>query len=104
MAGESAVDRASMATAYRQLQDAVDQVRGQQSRLSGFQADLQSGWQGMASSAFTAAYEAFNADFTKVITAMQGLQEKLVSTQQRYTTNEEAQAASANKVQGLLNH
>jgi WXG100 family type VII secretion target len=104
MAGESAVDRASMATAYQQLQDAVDQVRGQQSRLAGFQADLQSGWQGMASSAFATAYEAFNADFTKVITALQGLQEKMVSTQQRYSVNEQEQAASANRVQGLLNH
>jgi WXG100 family type VII secretion target len=104
MAGESAVNRQSMATAYQQLQTAVDEVKAQQQRLAGYQGDLQSGWTGMASSAFTSAYEAFNADFTKVITALQGLQEKMVTTQQRYTVNEQEQAAAANKVTGLLNH
>jgi WXG100 family type VII secretion target len=104
MAGESAVNRASMATAYQQLQDAVDEVRGQQSRLAGYQSDLQAGWKGVASSAFASAYEAFNADFTKVISALQTMQEKMVTTQHRYTVNEQEQAASATRVQNLLNH
>lgn len=104
MAGESAVNRAAMTTAYNELQSAVDQVKAQQSRLSGFQADLQGGWVGDASSAFASAYTAFNADFTKVIQAMQTMQEKLVATEKRYAANEAEQTASAHRVQGLLNH
>ena len=66
MAAESAVNRAAMATAAKQVEDAVTQVRGQQSQLAGFHGDMMGGWQGDAANAFTAAYEAFNADFTQV--------------------------------------
>jgi WXG100 family type VII secretion target len=104
MAGESAVDRAAMAQAAVQVEDAVGQVRGQQSQLAGFHGDLMSGWQGMAATAFTNAYNSFNADFTQVLTALQGIQEKLTATRSRYQTTEDTQAAAANRVQGLLNH
>jgi len=104
MAGETAVNRATMATAYQQCQDAVDQVKAEQSRLAGFHADLSGGWIGEASSAFTSAYTAFNADFTQVLQALQEIQEKLVVTQHHYTVNEEEQTAAARRVQGLLNH
>jgi WXG100 family type VII secretion target len=93
-----------MTTAYNQLQSAVDEVKAEQSRLTGYQSDLSSGWVGSASSAFTSAYTAFNADFTKVIQAMQTMQEKLVATEKRYAVNEAEQTASATRVQGLLNH
>jgi WXG100 family type VII secretion target len=104
MAGESAVNRAAMTTAYNELQSAVDDVKSLQSRLSGYQSDLQGAWVGDASSAFTSAYTAFNADFTKVIQAMQVMQEKLVATEKRYAANEAEQTASATRVSGLLNH
>jgi WXG100 family type VII secretion target len=93
-----------MVTAYNQLQQAVDQVKAQQTRLGGYQADLEGGWKGNASAAFSSAYQAFNADFTKVISAMQTMQEKLVATEKRYSVNEAEQTASATRVQGLLNH
>ena len=44
MAAESAVNRAAMATAAQQVEDAVTQVRGQQSQLAAFHADLMTGW------------------------------------------------------------
>jgi WXG100 family type VII secretion target len=103
MAGESAVNRAAMATAYNQCQDAVDQVKAEQSRLAGFHSEMMGGWVGMAASAFTSAYTEFNADFTQVLSALQEIQEKLVSTQRRYTVQEQQQTAAANRVQGLLN-
>jgi WXG100 family type VII secretion target len=104
MAGESAVDRAAMAQAAVQVEDAVGQVRGQQSQLAGFHGDLMSGWQGQAATAFTSAYNSFNADFTQVLNALQGIQEKLTGTHARYVANENTQTAAANRVQGLLNH
>jgi len=103
MAGESAVNRAAMATAYNQCQDAVDQVKAEQAKLGGFHSEMMGGWIGQAASAFTGAYTEFNADFTKVLSALQEIQEKLVATQRRYTANEAQQTAAANRVQGLLN-
>jgi WXG100 family type VII secretion target len=104
MAGESAVNRAAMAQAAVQVEDTLGTVRGLQSQLAGFHGDLMAGWQGMAASAFTNAYNSFNADFTQVIQALQGIQEKLVGTRARYETTEETQTAAANRVSGLLNH
>jgi WXG100 family type VII secretion target len=92
-----------MTTAYNELQSAVDDVKALQSRLSGYQADLQGAWTGDASSAFASAYTAFNADFTKVVQAMQVMQEKLVATEKRYSANEAEQTASATRVQSMLN-
>lgn len=103
MAGESAVNRASMAQAAVQVQDAVGQVRGQQAQLAGFHGDLMGGWQGMAANAFTNAYEAFNADFTKVLNALQGIEEKLSANRVRYQATEDTQTAAANRVMGMLN-
>ena len=71
MAAESAVNRSAMAAAAKQVEDAVTQVRGQQAQLTGFHGDMMNGWQGDAANAFTTAYEAFNADFTQVINALQ---------------------------------
>jgi WXG100 family type VII secretion target len=103
MAAESAVNRAAMAQAAGQVEDAVGQVRSQQSQLAAFHGDLMAGWQGQAASAFTNAYNSFNADFSQVLSALQGIQEKLVGTHSKYVANEEVQTAAANRVQGLLN-
>jgi WXG100 family type VII secretion target len=103
MAGESAVDRSAMATAAVQVQDAVGTIKGQQSQLAGFHSGLMGGWQGQAASAFTNAYEAFNTDFTQVLNALQGIEEKLVQTRAKYQATEDTQTAAANRVRGLLN-
>src|SRR5581483_8297577 len=55
VAGESAVDRAAMATAATQVQDAVDNIHGMQSQLAGYHSSLMGSWQGEASNAFTMA-------------------------------------------------
>jgi WXG100 family type VII secretion target len=93
-----------MAQAAVQVEDAVGQVRGQQSQLAGHHADLMTGWQGQAATAFTSAYESFNSDFTQVLSALQGIHDKLVTTHGRYQATEETQTAAANRVRGLLNH
>ncbi len=103
MAAESAVNRAAMATAAKQVEDAVTQVRGQQSQLAGFHGDLMAGWQGQAASAFTTAYESFNADFTQVINALQEFYPRLTTTRSRYEANEQVLTSSANRVAGQIN-
>jgi WXG100 family type VII secretion target len=103
MATESAVNRAAMAQAAVQVEDAVGQIRAQQSQLAGHHSDLMGGWQGQAAAAFTGAYESFNSDFTQVLSALQGIQEKLGTTRTRYQSAEETQTAAANRVRGMLN-
>ena len=103
MAGESAVDRAAMAQAAVQVDDALGQIRGQQSTLAGYHSTLMGGWEGDAASAFTNAFNAFNEDFTKVINALNGIHEKLIGTRARYEATEQAQTAVANRVAGQIN-
>ena len=89
VAGESAVNRAQMATAATQIEDAVGQIRGLQMQMNGYHADTMAGWQGQAASAFTAAFESFSADFTKVLQALDGMHEKLIGTRTNYQTTED---------------
>jgi WXG100 family type VII secretion target len=93
-----------MATAAKQVEDAVTQVRGQQSQLAAFHGDMMAGWQGQAATAFTAAYEAFNADCTQVINALQEFHPKLATTRSRYEANEQTLTSSANRVASQINH
>jgi WXG100 family type VII secretion target len=92
-----------MAQAAVQVEDALGQVRSQQSTLAGYHSTLMGGWVGEAASAFTNAYTMFNDDFTKVITALNGIHEKLVGTRARYEATEQAQTAVANHVAGQIN-
>lgn len=103
VAGESAVNRAQMATAATQIESAVGEIRGLQSQLTGFHSDTMAGWQGTAATAFTSAYESFSADFAKVINALEGMHEKLVGTHANYVATEDANTSTASKVAGLLN-
>jgi WXG100 family type VII secretion target len=102
MAGESAVNRQAMATAARQVESAVGNIRGLQSNMNSYASQLQGGWQGQAASAFSNAYEQFSADFAKVLTALESIHEKLTGTQSTYTTTEESNKSTVNKLQGLL--
>ena len=103
MAAESAVNRAAMATAAQQVEDAVTQVRGQQSQLAGFHSDMMGGWKGDAATAFTAAYEAFNADFSQVISALEEFYPKLTTTRSRYEANEQTMTSVSNRVASQIN-
>jgi WXG100 family type VII secretion target len=100
--GESAVNRAAMATAAQQVESAVSVIRGLQSSMNGYNTSLASGWQGQAASAFGATYEAFSADFAKVLNALQGIQERLVSTHGTYQVTEETNTTQVNRVQSAL--
>jgi WXG100 family type VII secretion target len=101
-AGESAANRAAMATAAQQVESAVTVIRGLQSSMNGYNSQLQAGWQGQAATAFAGTYEAFSADFAKVLNALQSIQEKLVSTRSTYESTEETNTAQVNRVMNAL--
>jgi len=92
-----------MATAATQIEDAVGQIRGLQMQMNGYHADTMSGWQGNAASAFTAAFESFSADFTKVLNALEGMHEKLVGTRANYQATEDTNTSTVNRINSLLN-
>jgi WXG100 family type VII secretion target len=91
-----------MATAAQQVESAVTVIRGLQSSMNGYNSQLQAGWQGQASTAFANTYEAFSADFTKVLNALQSIQENLVSTHSTYTSTEDTNTAQVSRVQAAL--
>jgi WXG100 family type VII secretion target len=101
--GESAVDRTAMAAAASQLEQAVAAIQGLRSNMNGYVSQLQAGWQGQAASAFAGTYEAFSADFTQVLNALQSIQEKLVATHGTYQATEETTTSQVTRVTGLLN-
>jgi len=91
-----------MATAAQQVESAVTVIRGLQANMDGYSGQLQAGWQGQAASAFASTYEAFSADFARVINALQGIQERLVSTHGTYVNTEETNTAQVSRVQSAL--
>ncbi len=103
MANETSFDRSSMATAATQVENAVGQIKALQSRLNGAHAELMTGWVGQSASAFTAAFNEFNADFSKVIQALDLMHEKLVVSRANYNASEEANTTSSSRINAALN-
>lgn len=103
MAGESAFDRALMAQAATQVSTAAGEIQGLQSRLAGAHDSTVGGWTGQAATAFSNAYMEFNADFTKVIGALNNLGDKLRASGVNYNTVEEANQTSSSKIISALN-
>jgi WXG100 family type VII secretion target len=92
-----------MVTAANQVEDALGQIRGQQSRLNGINEDLASQWKGEAATAFGSAYSRFSSDFAIVINALQGIQERLVGSHANYNAAEAANTQSVNRISSALN-
>jgi WXG100 family type VII secretion target len=92
-----------MATAAAQVEDAVGQIRGLQTRLGGINEDLAGSWKGDAAMAFANAYERFSSDFSIVINALQGIQDRLVGSHANYDTVEAANTASVSRISAALN-
>jgi WXG100 family type VII secretion target len=103
MAGVTAHDAQLMAQAANQVNSAVDQIRSQQNSLASSHETMMGQWQGPAASTFTNAFTVFNGDFTKVITALQNLSDKLRQASVNYTAVEQANQSSANKITAALN-
>ena len=101
-AGESAVNRASMAQAAQQVEAAYGMITGLQANMNGYSSQLGGGWQGNAAVAFTRTYDMFSADFAKVLNALQVIHDKLVSTRNTYQATEDANTARVNQVAGMI--
>jgi WXG100 family type VII secretion target len=103
VAGEVTVNRAAMVTAAQQVESALGEIRGQQTRLDGIHETLVGTWKGEASTAFSNAFAQFNSDFGIVINALNGIHERLVGSHANYNTVESANATTMNKISAALN-
>jgi WXG100 family type VII secretion target len=104
VAGLTAHDSQLMAQAATQVSAAVGQIRALQGRLDATHETAVGGWKGTAATTFTSAFTEFNADFSKVIAALDNLGEKLRVSGTNYATVEQTNTSSANKVISALNH
>jgi WXG100 family type VII secretion target len=102
VAGVSTHDAQAMAVAANQVSSAVSEIRGLQSQLAAAHDSMMGGWKGPAASTFTSAFTEFNADFQKVIVALDNLGQKLQQSGRNYTTIEEANKSGASKILGAL--
>lgn len=91
-----------MVTAANQIEDALGQIRGLQSRLDSAHSTLVSSWKGEASGAFTNAFMQFNEDFSIVVKALNAMHEKLVGTHNNYSTVEAANTQGMSKIAQAL--
>jgi WXG100 family type VII secretion target len=102
VAGNVTVDRAAMVTAAAQVDNALAEIKGYQTRMNGYQADLAAQWQGESASAFASAYEAFSSDFLIVINALNAIHEKLLGSHANYNAVETTNTSSMNKIASAL--
>jgi WXG100 family type VII secretion target len=104
VAEQSANDRAAMAKAAGQIDQAASTIKGHQTSLQGHHQAVLAGWEGNASQAFNHAFLSFDEDMGKVLTALKDMHEKLVHNRIQYEAAEQQQTDAANAIHQFLNH
>jgi WXG100 family type VII secretion target len=92
-----------MSTAATQVEAALSEIRAQQSQLANYNSELIGSWKGEAATAFANAYSQFNDDFTVVISALNGILERLGVSHKNYNAVEAANQESASRISQALN-
>jgi WXG100 family type VII secretion target len=93
-----------MAKAAGQIDQAASTIKGLQTSLQGHQQAVLAGWEGNAATAFNKAFLSFDEDMRKVLTALNGMHEKLVHNRIQYEAAEERQTDAAKAIHQFLNH
>lgn len=93
-----------MAKAAQDIDEAASTIKGLQTSLDGHKQSVLSGWQGNAASAFDGVFQSFNEDMSKVLTALNGMHEKLTHNRTQYESAEQQQTDAAKAIHGFLNN
>lgn len=93
-----------MAKAATDIDEAASTIKGLQTSLSGHKQAVLAGWQGNAAQAFDGVFQSFDEDMTKVLTALNGMHEKLVHNRTQYESAEQEQTDAARAINQFLNH
>jgi WXG100 family type VII secretion target len=92
-----------MSTAASQIDNALSEIRNEQSQLANYNSELIGTWKGEAATAFANAYAQFNEDFSVVISALNGILERIGASHANYNTVEAANQQSASRISQALN-
>lgn len=104
MAPTSGADRAKMAQAAAQIEDAANDILAIQSRLNSHKGTMSAAWVGNASLAFDQVFQKFNDAFRVTQDQLGDIHEKLVDNRIRYEANEDTTQADINRLNTLLNN
>ncbi|WP_157963987.1 WXG100 family type VII secretion target [Actinocorallia populi] len=104
MAPTSGADRAKMAQAASQIEDAANDIRGMQTGLNGRKGAMMEGWVGNASLAFNKVFTEFDQAFRTTLEQLDKIHEKLVDNRIRYEANEDQTQADIQRLNALLNN
>ncbi|MFW6600407.1 WXG100 family type VII secretion target [Propionibacteriaceae bacterium Y2011] len=103
MAGNSQVDRAEMAKAAGQIDQALGTISGIQRDLGSNVQGLMATWKGNAATAFLRAFSEFDGQFAIVLSELEGIHGKLTDSQSQYSQNESSQEESTQAILNALN-
>lgn len=98
----AAVDRAALAKAVQEIETKAQVIQGLRNTLQDHKATISAGWKGGAAGTFDHVFGEFDADFTKVIQALETMHEKLTGTRIQYEAREQESHAAVSEVQRLL--
>ena len=101
--GQSQVDRAAMAQAARQVDEAVQKTRALQAQLESHKSSMMTGWVEDSAALFERVFSTFSTELTNVITAWNDLGEKLAGSHARYTADQQAKTERVSQVQPTAN-
>lgn len=93
-----------MAKAASDIDEAASTIKGLQTSLNGHKQAVLAGWKGNAAIAFDGVFQSFDEDMTKVLTALNGMHEKLVHNRTQYESAEQEQTDAAKAIHQFLNH
>jgi WXG100 family type VII secretion target len=103
MAPTSGADRAKMAQAAAQIEEAANDIKGLQNGLNTQKGAMMAGWVGNAAAAFERVFNEFNGAFNTTLNELNKIHEKLVDNRIRYEANEEQTQADIARLNALLN-
>jgi len=102
MAGEFSRADQALTRGATFVQSAKSDLEGQLGTLRGQLEGIGSAWQGGASTAFQTTMTRWNEDARKIISALDEFEANLRSSDQTYSSTDDAQSATFNKFQGRL--
>lgn len=103
MAPQTAHSQSQMRTAAGKINDACGDMQSLQNQLRGHQAELGVHWRGQAAITFAKVYRMFDDEFTKVITDLRGIHERLEATTGKYFAQEQQTTDDIRRLHGIIN-
>lgn len=102
MAQQSSVNRAAMAQAAQEIESKANVIQGLRNQLQSHKSDVRASWDGNAAMTFDSVFNEFDADFAKVIKALETMHQTLSHTRIQYESREQESHEAVSEVQRLL--